>query len=80
MSLVAGKDSPVLDSGAALEPANKSSIIERCKALASLISLSFLCLAGCEKQNTVGTASGLRVGLFRPKPSTTLDTKSCSVK
>ena len=66
MSLVAGRDSPVLDCGIALEQANKSSIIERCKVLSSLILLSLLHLAGYEKQNTIGTTSGLRVGLFRP--------------
>ena len=39
-----------------------------CKAHDSLASLSFLRLARFEQQNTVGTASDLRVALFQSKP------------
>ena len=80
MSLVAGEDSLLDSSSEVLGSFNRSSIIERCMALASLASLSFLRLTEFEKQNTVGIASAFSVGLFGPKPSTTLDTKSCSVK
>ena len=43
---------------------SRSSIIERCKTLNSLASLSFLRLAGFKIQNTVGTESDLSVALF----------------
>ena len=51
-----------------------------CKVLDSLILLSFLCLTGFEKQNTVGAVSDLSVALFGPNTSTMLETKSCPVK
>lgn len=54
-------------------------MIKLCKVLVSGVLLSFLHLAGWEKQNIVGTTSGLRVRLFGPKPSKMLDTKPCSV-
>jgi len=81
MSLVPGESS-LLDGGSelVLGLANKSSIMERCKVLASLASLSFLFLVGFEKQIIVGIASGFSIGLFGPKLSTTQNAKSCSVK
>ena len=60
--------------------ASNSSTIARCWAFASLALLSFLCLGEQVKQNTVGTASGLRVCLDVPYPSNTGDMKSLSLK
>ena len=79
MSRVAGSGS-LLEWGSVVGSFNRSSIIERCKALDSLASLSFLRLAGFENQNTVSTASELSVALFSPNPFTKLETKTCSVK
>jgi len=47
---------------------NKSSIIEQCKALASLASLSFLRLVGFEKQNIFGKALGALAFLVQNLP------------
>ena len=41
--------------------------MERCTTLLALVSLSCLCLAGAEKENTAGTACSLNIG-FLVKP------------
>ena len=60
--------------------ANKPSTIERCSALVSLASLSFLRLGALVKQNRVGTASGFSVRLLGPNPAITDETKQSSLK